>query len=189
MRRVLGIFSLMEVSSTSIYKARKIGTNFWVLLRERWDRSIGARLRSGILKSLLLFVASTLLIQVFYTVMTGLNLYADGRYFPYGYLVHITYYVSILLVTFLFVGEIDFVAVGLKFVSRWKRCFLVGSFFALVFHLVRIVVVQGTFSRVFYLPLELHIPTYILLGLIIGLAEESAFRGYILRNFLDEYKP
>lgn len=120
--------------------------------------------------------------------MTSLDLYADGRYFPYGYLVHIIYYFSILLVLFLFVGKIGFTAIGLKFVSHWKKYFMVGLLFALVFHLVRVVVVQGTFSRDYYLPLELHIPAYVFLGLLIGLAEESAFRGYILRSFLNEYK-
>jgi len=121
--------------------------------------------------------------------MANFDLYSDVRYFPYGYLVHITYYFSILFVTMLFVGKMDFKAVGLEFGFHWKRYFLVGLLFALIFHLVRVAVVNGTFSRDYYLPFELHTLVFVFLGLLIGLAEESAFRGYILRNFLNEYKP
>jgi membrane protease YdiL (CAAX protease family) len=38
-------------------------------------------------------------------------------------------------------------------------------------------------------PYYLLVPAFLILGTLIGLAEESAFRGYILRNFLEKYKP
>lgn len=126
--------------------------------------------------------------------MTNLNLYAEGRYFPFGYVVHISYYIAIFLVTFLFVGKLEFSAVGLKRTTMWKRFLLIGLSFGLLFYAIKTIVIQGTFSlgysnRSYSLPLELFVPAYIFLGLLIGLAEESAFRGFVLNNFLKSYKP
>jgi len=121
--------------------------------------------------------------------MSNQNLYVNNRYFPYGYAVHIAYYSAIFLVTLLFVGKIDFSAIGLKLGSSWKKYLLLGLAFGLLFYAIKTNVIQGVFSRSYYLPLELHIPAYILLGLLIGLAEESAFRGFILESFIENYKP
>lgn len=140
-------------------------------------------------KALALFITTTVFIQIFYAVMANQNLYTNERYFPYGYTVHIAYYCAIFLVTFLFVGKIDFSAIGLKSGKSWKKYFAIGLLFGLLFYILKILVIQGEFNRDYYLPLEMHIPTYIFLGLLIGLAEESTFRGYILNTFLKSYKP
>ena len=146
-------------------------------------------MKSNVLRALSLFILVTILIQVFYSVMASFNLWGDGNYFPKGYAIHILYYLSILFVTFLFIGKIDFAAVGLKSVASWKNYLLIGLLFAF-FHLgIRTVVAQGTFNRSYTLPLELYIPAYVFIGLLIGLAEESAFRGYVLKNFLEDHKP
>jgi len=140
-------------------------------------------------KALALFITTTVFIQIFYAVMANQNLYANERYYPYGYTVHIAYYCAIFLATFLFVGKIDFSAIGLKSGKSWKKYFSIGLVFGLLFYVLKTLVIQGEFSRNYYLPLELYIPAYIVLGLLIGLAEESAFRGYILDSFLKNYKP
>jgi membrane protease YdiL (CAAX protease family) len=145
---------------------------------------------SKILKSLLLFLSLTILIQVFYAVSTHTDFFSSTRYFPYGYAVHITYYLSFLVVTFLFVGKFDFGAVGLKRVAAWRKYLLVGMFLALLGAGLKIVFVPGTFGQSFYaVPYYILVPAYLVLGTLIGLAEESAFRGYILKNFLEKYKP
>jgi len=59
----------------------------------------------------------------------------------------------------------------------------------LLFYILKILFIQGELGRSYYLPIELQIPAYVFLGLLIGLAEESAFRGYILDSFLKNYKP
>lgn len=146
-------------------------------------------LKAGVIKALLLFVTATALIQVFYIVTANLNLFADGRYFPYGYAVHILYYFGLFLVVFLFAGKSDFSAIGLKRMLAWKKYILTGVLFGLLFQAMRVIAVQGTFSRSYSLPLEFYVPAYILLALLIGLAEESAFRGFILGKFLESYKP
>ena len=146
-------------------------------------------MKTNILKAFLLFITATIFIQIFYAGMTNLNLYAEGRYFPFGYVVHISYYIAIFLVTFLFVGKLDFSAVGLKRTTMWKHFLLIGLSFGLLFHAIKTILIQGTFSRSYSLPLELFVPAYIFLGLLIGLAEESAFRGFVLNNFLKSYKP
>ena len=96
---------------------------------------------------------------------------------------------SILFVSFFFAGKLNFATLGLKLAIFWRSYLLVGLIFAL-FHLgVRSLIVEGMFSRDYSLPLALYIPAYLFLGLLIGLAEESAFRGYILKNLLEIYKP
>lgn len=140
-------------------------------------------------KALALFVTATVFIQIFYAVMANQNVYANEKYFPYGYIVHIAYYCAIFLVTFLFVGRIDFSAIGLKSGKAWKKYLAIGLVFGLLFYVLKTLIIQGEFSRSYYLPIELQIPSYIFLGLLIGLAEESAFRGYILDSFLKSYKP
>jgi membrane protease YdiL (CAAX protease family) len=151
-------------------------------------------MKTNILKAFLLFITATVFIQIFYAIMTNLNLYDEGRYFPFGYIVHISYYVALFLVTFLFVGKLDFSAIGLKRTSMWKRFLLTGLSFGLIFHAMKTIFIPGTFSlsysnRSYSLPLEMFVPAYIFLGLLIGLAEESAFRGFVLNNFLKSYKP
>jgi membrane protease YdiL (CAAX protease family) len=137
----------------------------------------------------LLYVSATILIQIFYAATTNLTL-VTTEYFPYGYLFHIIYYASLLSVTFLFVGKSDFGAFGLKRVASWKKYLLIGLIFALLGLGLRILFIQGTFGRSYYtLPYYLLVPAFVLLGLLIGLTEESAFRGYILKNFLEKYKP
>jgi membrane protease YdiL (CAAX protease family) len=55
---------------------------------------------------------------------------------------------------------------------------------------LKIVLLPGTFGQSFYsVPYYLLVPTFLVLGTLIALAEESAFRGYILKNFLEKYKP
>ena len=147
------------------------------------------RLKSNILKSTLLFVCVTILIQVFYAITARSDL-STTRYFPYGYIIHLLYYLSVLVVTFLFVGKFAFGAAGLKCVVSWKKYLLIGLVFALLGFLLKILIVQGTLGRSYYdLPYYLLVPAFVPLGLLIGLAEESAFRGYILKNFLERCKP
>ena len=140
-------------------------------------------------KALILFITVTVFIQIFYTVMANQNLYVDERHFPYGYAVHLSYYLAVFLVTFLFVGKIDFSSIGLKHDTFWKRYLLLGLAFGLLFHAIRTIAIPGAFGRNYYLPLELYVPAFIFLGLLIGLAEESTFRGYILDSFLKNYEP
>jgi membrane protease YdiL (CAAX protease family) len=137
----------------------------------------------------MLFITTAIQIQVFYAVMANQNLYVDERYFPYGYAVHLAYYSSIFLVTFLFVGRIDFSAIGLKRDTSWKKYLTIGLVFGLLFYTLKTLVIQGEFNRSYYLPLELYVPAFIFLGLLIGLAEESIFRGFILDSFLRSYTP
>jgi len=145
---------------------------------------------SKTLKSLLLFVSLTILIQIFYAVQTRTDFFSSTRYFPYGYAVHITYYVSFLIVTFLFVGKFGFGAVGLKGVNSWRKYLLIGTFLALLGAALKVVFLPGTFDQSFYdVPYYLLVPAFLFLGILIALAEESAFRGYILKNFLEKYKP
>jgi membrane protease YdiL (CAAX protease family) len=100
------------------------------------------------------------------------------------------YYLSIVAVTFLFLGKISFVALGLKSAPGMKKWILIGLAFALLGFGLRILFIPGTFGNSFYpLPYYLLVPAFIFLGLLIGLAEESAFRGFILRNFLESYRP
>lgn len=145
-------------------------------------------MQSESVKSLILFVVATVLINAFYIVMASLGINATERYFPLGYAVHVVYYLLLFALTFLFVGKFDLAAVGLKRVPLWGLYLTVGLAFALLNHAVKILMFQGTFLPT-TLPTELNIPAYLLLGLLIGLAEESAFRGYILRNFLKKYTP
>ncbi len=145
---------------------------------------------SKTLKSLLLFVSLTILIQIFYAVQTSTNFFSSTRYFPYGYAVHIAYYLSFLIVTFLFVGKFDFGAVGLKGVPSWRKYLLIGVLLALLGAGLKIVFLPGTFGQSFYaVPYYLLVPAFLVLGTLIAIAEESAFRGYVLKNFLEKYKP
>jgi membrane protease YdiL (CAAX protease family) len=145
---------------------------------------------SKTLKSLLLFVSLTILIQIFYAVQTSTVFFSSTRYFPYGYAIHLAYYLSFLVVTFLFVGKFDFGAVGLKRVPSWKKYLLIGMLLALLGAGLKIVFLPGTFGQSFYaVPYYLLAPAFIVLGTLIAIAEESAFRGYILKNFLEKYKP
>ncbi len=144
-------------------------------------------MQSKILKSVLLFVVAVILIQVFYVVTSRLDLFAEGRYFPYGYIVHILYYLSLFGATFLFVGKFDFAAVGLKRVAFWKFYLQIGIGFALLNFAIKAFVFPATIGQNYTIPVELYIPAYVLLGFMISLAEESAFRGYILRDFLQKY--
>jgi membrane protease YdiL (CAAX protease family) len=145
---------------------------------------------SKIIKSILLFIFLTILIQVFYAVSTNTTFFSSTLYFPYGYAVHIIYYLSFLVVTFLFVGKFDFSGVGLKRVASWRKYLLIGMFLALLGAGLKIFFVQGSFGPSFYsVPYYLLVPAFLVLGTLIGVAEESAFRGYILKNFLEKYKP
>jgi membrane protease YdiL (CAAX protease family) len=145
---------------------------------------------SKALKAFLLFVSLIILIQIFYLVETDTDFFSSTRYFPYGYAVHIVYYLSFLVVTFLFVGKFDFKAVGLKRVVSWRKFLITGMFLALLGVVLKIVFIQGTFGQSSYaVPYYLLVPAFLILGSLIGLAEESAFRGYILKNFLEKYKP
>lgn len=145
---------------------------------------------SKVQKALLLFISLTSLIQVFYVIETKIDFFSSVRYFPYGYLTHLVYYSSFLAVTFLFVGKFDFKAIGLKRMASWKKFLSVGIFLALLGAGLRIVFVQGTFGQSFYsVPYYILVPSFLILGTLIGLAEESAFRGYILKNFLEKNRP
>jgi membrane protease YdiL (CAAX protease family) len=145
---------------------------------------------SKTLKSLLLFVSLTILIQVFYAVQTSTDFFSSTRYFPYGYAVHLAYYLSFLVVTFLFIGKFDFGAIGLKRVPSWKKYLLIGMLLALLGAGLKIVFLPGTFGQSFYsVPYYVLLPSFLVLGTLISLAEESAFRGYILKNFLEKHKP
>ncbi len=131
--------------------------------------------------------------QIFYAVMSKWDLFSDARYFPYGYIVQTAYYSSLFIVTLLFVGKLDFGLIGLKLGGSWKLFFVIGLVFALVNLGVKIVVLPGRFTLSYFfhsynVPLILYIADYVLLGILIGMAEESAFRGYILGNFLDRYR-
>jgi len=100
------------------------------------------------------------------------------------------YYLFFLIVTFLFVDKFGFGSVGLNRIASWKKFLLIGIFLASLGALLKIVFVQGTFGQSFYsLPYWILVPAFLVLGTLIGLAEECAFRGYILRNFLDNFRP
>jgi membrane protease YdiL (CAAX protease family) len=145
---------------------------------------------SKALKSVLLFVSLTILIQIFYAVQTNTDFFTSTKYFPYGYAVHIIYYLSFLIVTFLFVGKFDFGAVGFKSVPSWRKYLLIGMLLALLGVGLKVVFLPGTFGQSFYaVPYYLLVTAFLVLGTLIGLAEESAFRGFILKNFLEKYKP
>ncbi len=145
-------------------------------------------------KSILLFIVAIILMQIFYVVMTKWDLFSDAGYFPYGYIVQIAYYSSLFIATLLFVGKLDFGVIGFKLGRSWRLFLLIGLVFALVNLGVKIVVLPGSFTLSYFfhsynVPLILYIADYVLLGILIGLAEESAFRGYILGNFLKRYSP
>jgi membrane protease YdiL (CAAX protease family) len=95
-----------------------------------------------------------------------------------------------LIVTFLFVGKFDFGAVGLRSVPSWRKYLLIGALLALLGAGLKIVFLPGTFGQSFYaVPYYLLVTAFLVLGTFIALAEESAFRGFILKNFLEKYKP
>jgi membrane protease YdiL (CAAX protease family) len=95
-----------------------------------------------------------------------------------------------LIVTFLFVGKFDFGAVGLKSVTSWGKYLLIGILLALLGAGLKIIFLPGTLGQSFYVaPYYLLLPAFIVLGTLIAIAEESAFRGYLLKNFLENYKP
>ena len=147
-------------------------------------------MKSRILKSLLLFISLTILIQLFYAISTNTPFFSSTQYFPNGYTIHMAYYLFFLIVTFLFVGKFGFGSVGLNRIASWKKFLLIGIFLASLGALLKIVFVQGTFGQSFYsLPYWILVPAFLVLGTLIGLAEECAFRGYILRNFLDNFRP
>jgi membrane protease YdiL (CAAX protease family) len=153
----------------------------------KWKRGI---LKSSVLKAVLLFVTVTVLIQGFYTVENKTSLFQTGQYFPLGYIVHVFYYLAILAMTFLFLGKISLAELGLKRIAGWKRYLMVGVALALVGFLLRVLLVRGTFgSSPYPVPYYLLVPAFVFLGLLIGLAEESAFRGFILGTFLEKHKP
>ena len=132
--------------------------------------------------------------QIFYVLMSKWDLLADARYFPFGYIVQVIIYSSLFVVTLLFVGKLDLGAVGLKLTGSWRLFLVIGLVFALFNVVIRMVVLQGTFTLSYFVhrytvPLVLYIADYMLLGILIGLAEESAFRGHILGNFLKRYSP
>ena len=52
---------------------------------------------------------------------------------------------------------------------------------------LKLVFVQGTFGQSFYsAPYYVIVPAFLFLGTLIALAEESAFRGYIFKNFSEK---
>ena len=147
-------------------------------------------LKPNILKSLLLFVSLTILIQFFYAVSTQTSFFSATQYLPVGYAIHLSYYLLFLAVTFLFVGNFDFGAIGIKRTAPWKKFLFIALALALLGATLKVVLVQGTFSEGFYsVPYYVLVPAFLALGILIGLAEELAFRGYILRNLLDSYGP
>jgi len=143
-----------------------------------------------VLKAFLLFISLTILIQVFYFVEANTDFFSSTQYFPYGYVVHLVYYLSFLAITFVFVGKFDFKAVGLKRGASWKKFLLKGILLAVLGAGLRVVFVQGTFGQSYYsVSYYILVPSFLVLGILIGLAEESAFRGYILKNFLETNRP
>jgi len=51
-------------------------------------------LKPNILKSLLLFVSLTILIQFFYAVSTQTSFFSATQYLPVGYAIHLSYYLN-----------------------------------------------------------------------------------------------
>ncbi len=145
---------------------------------------------SKTIKSTLLFLALIGLIQIFYAVSTNTDLFSAEKFIPYGFVIQVIYYSAFLTIVFLFVGKFDFKAVGLKRVTSWKKYFFVGMFLALLMLGLKVVFINGTFGQGFFnVPYYILVPAFLVMGTLIGLAEESAFRGYILKNFLEKYKP
>ena len=135
----------------------------------------------------MLFVTLTILIQLFYFISTTTNFFSSTLYFPYGYAIHIIYYLAFLVVTFLFVGKFDFTLVGLKRTASWQKFLLVGILLAVLGTVLKFVFVQGTFGQSFYsAPYYVIVPAFLFLGTLIALAEESAFRGYVFKNFSEK---
>lgn len=126
--------------------------------------------------------------QIFYAVQTNTNLFQGTQYFPGGYTVHILYYLAILAVLFLFLGKISFAPVGLKRVPGLKKYVLIGLVFALIGFGLKVLFIRGTFgSSIYPVPYYVLVPAFVFLGLLIGVAEESVFRGFILKSFLEKY--
>jgi membrane protease YdiL (CAAX protease family) len=145
---------------------------------------------SKTIKSILLFLVLIGLIQIFYAVSTNTDLFSAEKFIPYGFAIQIIYYSVFLTIVFLFVGKFDFKVVGLKRVTSWKKYLLVGMSLALLMLCLKVVFISGTFGQGFFtVPYYVLVPTFLVMGTLIGLAEESAFRGYILKNFLEKYKP
>ena len=143
-------------------------------------------MQSKLLRSLLLFFGASILMQVYYLVNTWLDLWSE--YFPWGYIIHIVFYISIFAITIFFVGKPDLDYLGIKFVNLWRRYILMGLIFVLFHYAVRILVTEGTFNRIYPIRPEIYVPAFIFLGLLVGLSEESAFRGYIQKNILEAVK-
>jgi membrane protease YdiL (CAAX protease family) len=140
-----------------------------------------------ILKSFLLFLSLTILIQIFYLAQQKTNFFSSTLYFPYGYAIHIIYYLAFMTVTFLFVGKFDFTLVGLKRIDSWKKLLLMGIFLAILGAVLKLAFVKGTFGQSFYsAPYYVIVPAFLFLGTLIALAEESAFRGYVFKNFSEK---
>jgi len=145
------------------------------------------KLPPKISKSILLSICATVLMQLYYLANVSFNLWEN--YFPGGYIAHVLFYLSIFAATILFLGSLDLGNLGIRFSRSWLRRSMIGLVFA-SYHLgVRIVVLEGTFGRIYPIQLEIYIPAYIILGLLIGWSEESAFRGYIQANIIESSKP
>jgi len=153
-------------------------------------------LNKRLLKIILLFISVTIVVQIYYVATARFNLWF--QYFPWGYTLQIIIYASIFALAILFVGKFDLPYLGIQFRKSWIRYALLGFVFALFHSGARMLFIEGHYYRSYPIEPELYIPAFIILGLVIGLSEESVFRGYILKNLLkfiekthitERYKP
>jgi membrane protease YdiL (CAAX protease family) len=75
----------------------------------------------------------------------------------------------------------------MKRIASWQKFLAVGILLAVLGAALKIGFVQGTFGQSFYsVPYYVILPAFLLLGILIALAEESAFRGFVFKNFSEK---
>ncbi|MEM3700120.1 MAG: CPBP family intramembrane glutamic endopeptidase [Candidatus Bathyarchaeia archaeon] len=130
-------------------------------------------------KAILLFLVLFLTWHVLYYI-TFLFPFLS-KYWLFAYLV-----VFMVEVCFFVLDKQKISDLGITKHKAWKKYFIVGFIFAVAYSSYLIVIGASLFSLGPSSTLQhgmFTIPYNILLALIVGLVEETAFRGYILRNF------
>lgn len=97
--------------------------------------------------------------------------------------------VLVVIICFFVLDKQEISDLGLKIVTPWRRYVLIGFVFAVFIILIWIgisLVFPITFHEIFNYGIW-SIPYNALFALVVGLVEETSFRGYILRNFRGAY--
>ncbi len=142
----------------------------------------------GLLRCLTLFLLTVLLWHIYRFVVEVSPVSPNLKWgTPLGYIFYLGFYVLIFATLVLFVRVIDRSSlneIGLRKAPKWKAYVLLGVLFAFLarFSEILIYLLLGGTLRFYGYPSPFIIVFFIVDTLIVGLAEEGIYRGYIQKH-------